>query len=63
MAEFTLRLTDAELEALKGAFPDLAPDDAAAALIRAEMQRRYKRELQAGRLVRFQALKEPRGAA
>ncbi len=57
MSDITLHLTAAELEALKRAFPDLSPADAATALLRAEMRKRYRRELKAGRIVSLEALK------
>lgn len=61
MAEITLHLTDAEFEALKRAFPGVSPDDAAAMMVRAEMDRRYRADAKAGRVRNFSARKSAGG--
>lgn len=57
MTDLTLHLTDADMEALKRAYPDLSPSEAATVLLQAELRKRYRRELKAGRVTRFEALK------
>lgn len=41
MGDLSLHLSDKELEALNKRFPDLTPEQAAKALIQAELNRRY----------------------
>ena len=53
----TLHLTDAEVEALKRAHPDLSAGDAAVVIVRAALSRRYRRDHKAGRLLNLPALK------
>ena len=56
-AHLTLYLTQAEVEGLKRAFPDLPAADAAAVLLRAALRTRYRRERRAGRVLNLPALK------
>ena len=56
----TVRLTSAEMEALISAYPGLTAAEAAEALLRHEMQRRYRTEFKRGLVVRLQALKRAR---
>lgn len=49
--EVTVTLTASEMEALKAAFPEADPAEAAAMLLRAEMQKRYRKERKAGQVV------------
>lgn len=55
MSEISIALTQAEIEALKKAFPDMEAGAAAEMVLRQEMKRRYKRDLQAGTVVRLKA--------
>ena len=55
--EPTLPITSEQMQALKTAFPDLTPDEAALALLRAELERRCRLQLKRGVLVRLQSLK------
>lgn len=55
--EQTLPITSEQMQALKTAFPDLTPDEAALALLRSELERRCRLQLKRGVLVRLQALK------
>lgn len=55
----TLLITAEEGQALKKAFPDLAPEDAVLALLRSELRRRCRVPLKRARLVLLQGLKKP----
>lgn len=57
--EVTVTLTASEMEALKAAFPEADPADAAALLLRAEMQRRYRNQKKAGLLIKMRPSKRP----
>lgn len=57
--ELTVTLTASEMEALRKAFPEADPAEAAAMLLRAEMQRRYRKESKAGLLIKMRASKRP----
>lgn len=57
--EVTVTLTASEMEALKAAFPEADPADAAALLLRAEMQRRYRSQKKAGLLIKMRPSKRP----
>lgn len=58
--ELTVSLTASEMEALKAAFPEADPAEAALMLLRAEMQRRYRKERKAGQLIKMRASKSPK---
>lgn len=55
--EIRLQLAAFEVEALKRAFPDVTPDQAATDLVRALMRQKYRVVTKSGQLVRLQGLK------
>lgn len=59
--DMTLTITPEQMEALKTAYPDLSPDEAAEALFKAEIDRRYRLQIKRGVVVRLQGLKRARG--